>query len=52
MNKTYCLYGIAGASDNYRIVRYMIIGEEDFSIENAISEACKIRFHYPSIENV
>lgn len=49
----YCLYGIAGAADNRRIIRYKLLTiEGDLMFDEVISEACKMRFKDPSIENI
>ena len=50
--KTMFLYGIAGAEEQYRVVRYTCIPEEDFSVLTFKYEALKMRMEYPNIERV
>lgn len=46
------LYGLAGASDNYRIVRYEAIDREEFSVRNTTGLACLMKHRHPSIEHI
>lgn len=46
------LYGIGGARDQYRVIRYTRIDEQDFSINTLMYEASIMRINYPSIEHV
>ncbi len=50
--KSIFLYGIGGAQDQYRVIRYTRIDEPDFSIETLMYEASMMRMRYPSIEHV
>lgn len=45
-------YGIGGARDQYRVIRYTRIDEQDFSINTLMYEASIMRINYPSIEHV
>ena len=56
--KEICLYGLAGAADKYRIVRFTFV-DIDFNLENnpriiraLKTEAVMLRYHNPSIERV
>lgn len=46
------LYGIGGARDQYRVIRYTRIDEQDFSINTLMYEASIMRINYPSVEHV
>ena len=46
------LYGISGARDQYRVVRYEEINPEHFSIGYAKHAAAMMRIRYPSVEHV
>ena len=48
------LYGIAGASDQYRVVRYTCIDLEleSLSIRDLMYEATALEVRYPSVEEV
>lgn len=46
------LYGILGASDQYRVLRYFAINGRDVSIRTIVDEAEIMRIMYPSIEHV
>lgn len=50
--KSIFLYGIGGARDQYRVIRYTRIDEQDFSINTLMYEASIMRINYPSIEHV
>ena len=50
--KSIFLYGIGGACDQYRVIRYTRIDEQDFSINTLMYEASIMRINYPSIEHV
>lgn len=50
--KSIFLYGIGGARDQYRVIRYTRIDEPDFSINTLMYEASIMRINYPSIEHV
>lgn len=50
--KSIFLYGIGGARDQYRVIRYTRIDEPDFSIGTLMYEASIMRINYPSIEHV
>lgn len=50
--KTMYLYGISGAENGYRVVRYTCIDERDFSVMTINYEAAIMRRRYPSIEHV
>lgn len=46
------LYGIGGASDNYRCIRYTSIPEEDVSVLTLKYEASHMRGEYPNVQRV
>lgn len=46
------LYGIGGARDQYRVIRYTRIDEPDFSINTLLYETSMMKMRYPSIEHV
>lgn len=46
------LYGIGGARDQYRVLRYEDMGHEKVSISDMTSTARYMRFKNPSIERV
>lgn len=46
------LYGIAGARDTYRVIRYQVIEEEYVSIDYIKHTAAMMKIKYPSIEHV
>lgn len=46
------LYGLGGAKDQYRVIRYEAIDEEFFSIRNIVNDAKWLKIKYPSIEHV
>lgn len=50
--KTIFLYGIAGADNKYRVLRYACIDETNFSINNIRYAAQLMRIRNPSIEHV
>lgn len=50
--KSIFLYGIGGARDQYRVIRYTRIDEPDFSINTLMYEASIMQINYPSIEHV
>ena len=50
--KTIFLYGIAGADNKYRVLRYACIDEANFSINNIRYAAQLMRIHNPSIQHV
>ena len=50
--KTVFLYGIAGADNHYRCVRYTCIPEQDVSISAIKYEAYAMKDEYPSVERV
>lgn len=50
--KSIFLYGIGGARDQYRVIRYTRIDEWDFSINTLMYEASIMRINYPSVEHV
>lgn len=50
--KTVVLYGIAGADNHYRCVRYTCIPGEEVSINAIKYEAYAMRDEYPSVERV
>ena len=54
MNKKVFLYGIAGAQDNYRIVRWVFIdGEtEPVTVKSIVRGAGYLKFKNPGIEHV
>lgn len=45
------LYGLAGAADSYRIVRYEPVDRENFSVESITGLACLMKYKYPTIEH-
>ena len=46
------LYGLAGAADQYRIVRYEPVDRETFSVSNAAGLACLMKYKNPTIVHV
>lgn len=46
------LYGISGAQDSYRVVRYQVIEEEYISIGYMKHVAALMKIKYPSIQHV
>lgn len=50
--KTIYLYGIAGATDSYRVVRYVYIPQDEVSIMTINYEATMMKVRYPNIEHV
>lgn len=46
------LYGIAGAKDQYRVLGYRFLVDENITIENMKRTAALLRMEYPSIERV
>lgn len=50
--KAICLYGVAGARDAYRVIRYDIIQMEYASIALIKYTASIMKTDYPSIEHV
>lgn len=46
------LYGLAGAADQYRIVRYASVDRETFSVRNTTGLACLMKHKNPTIEHV
>ncbi len=46
------LYGLAGAADQYRIVRYEPVDREMVSVSNITGLACLIKYKNPTIEHV
>lgn len=50
--KSIFLYRIGGARDQYRVIRYTRIDEQDFSINTLMYEASIMRINYPSVEHV
>lgn len=52
LSRQIVLYGLAGANNSYRIVRYRIIHEEDISIWFMIRAAYAMREEYPLVEEV
>lgn len=50
--KAICLYGVAGARDAYRVIRYDIIPMEYASIAWIKHNASVMQTDYPSIEHV
>lgn len=46
------LYGLAGAADQYRIVRYESVDQDEFSVRNVTGLACLMVQRQPSIEHV
>lgn len=46
------LYGLAGADEMYRVVRYSYIEAENISIKNIVGHAGWLRFKNPTIEHV
>ena len=50
--KSIFLYGIGGAQDQYRVIRYTRIDEPDFSIETLTYEASMMRMRYPSVVHI
>ena len=51
MNRIY-LYGIAGANDNYAIIRYQAVDVEHRPIDAIKIEAEIMRMDYPSVKQV
>lgn len=46
------LYGIGGAENKYRVLRYEDMGDEKISIGDMVTTARYMRFRNPSIERV
>lgn len=46
------LYGIAGADNQYRVIRYFIIDAELVSISNIVYQANMLKIKNPTIEHV
>lgn len=46
------LYGLAGAADQYRTVRYESVDRETFSVTNVTGLACLMQYKYLTIEHV
>lgn len=46
------LYGIAGAENQYRVIRYFIIDAELVSISNIVYQANMLKIKNPTIEHV
>lgn len=46
------LYGIAGAENQYRVIRYFIIDAELVSISNIVYQADTLRIKNPTVEHV
>lgn len=46
------LYGIAGAENQYRVIRYFIIDAELVSISNIVYQANMLRIKNPTVEHV
>ena len=51
MKKVY-LYGLAGADDNYSVVRYLRIEDEAISIRNIVFQATWLKCTNPTIEHI
>lgn len=51
MNRIY-LYGIAGASDKYAVIRYAAVDVENRPIDAIKMEAEILRMEYPTIETI
>ena len=51
MNRIY-LYGIANATESYRVVRYSFIEGESTSIADIVREASWLKIKYPTISHV
>lgn len=50
--KTIYLYGISGADQAYRVLKYQFIIEEEISIKEILYTATMMRVRNPSIEHV
>lgn len=50
--KEYMLYGISGAAQAYRVVRYDVISGEEYSVMESKRRAAIMRMRYPSVECV
>ena len=50
--KSMFLYGIGGAENNYRVVRYTEIPEDSMTVLTYKYEASMMRIRYPSVERV
>ena len=50
--KAFYLYGIAGAADAYKVVRYVCINQEYITISTINYEASMMQFEYGNIEHV
>lgn len=46
------LYGIAGAADHYKVVRYSCVDSEGMTIMALKYEAARLRMDYPNIGHV
>ena len=46
------LYGIAGAADHYKVVRYSCVDSEGTTIMSLKYEAARLRMDYPNIGHV
>lgn len=48
----YYLYGISGADQAYRVVRYDYIPASEYSTAETKRRACRMRIHHPNIEEI
>lgn len=46
------LYGIAGAADHHKVVRYSCVDGDGMTIMSLKYEAARLRMDYPNIEHV
>lgn len=46
------LYGLAGAADKYRIVRYSCMTSENLSVKDIIGHAAWLKYKNPTVEHV
>lgn len=51
MNRIY-LYGIASATEQYRVVRYSFIESENLSIADIVRHASWLKIKYPNVDHV
>lgn len=52
MSQQIYLYGIAGADQMYRVVRYVLVEDEDISIGSLKRKAALMNLREPNIEHV
>ena len=50
--KTVFLYGIGGAKDQFRVIRWTRVDEPDISITTFKNEAWAMRIRYPNVQRV